>query len=201
VQVWDARVPALGLIDMVLIQAHRFTSVSAIAFSPDGRKMVSATMDSEVKVWRRHTRGGEISWEESASRGGAGAAEGHSASVTTACFSADGQRFLTAGLDKKVVLWESESGQELSQFAGHSDAVYCAAFMYGQSGRQNEGKQGLHETIVSGSYDKTIKVWDSSASERDVESSAVIRRVGESQHGSSGRYSALVDIPASTTSQ
>jgi len=117
---------------MAVIQAHRFTSISAITFSPDGRHMVTATMDCEVKVWRRRTRGGEVVWEENAARGGAGTGEGHSASVTTAAFSADGHRFLTAGLDKKVILWDAESGQELQQFSGHSDAVYCAAFMYGE---------------------------------------------------------------------
>jgi len=44
---------------------------------------------------------------------------------------------------------------------------------------------------VSGSYDKTIKVWDASASERELESTAVIRQVGGSHGGDFGRFSAM----------
>jgi glucose repression regulatory protein TUP1 len=47
-----------------------------------------------------------------------------------------------------VRLWDARTGQLLERFDGHKDSVYSVAF-------SSDGK-----SIVSGSLDKTLKIWD-----------------------------------------
>jgi WD40 repeat protein len=49
-------------------------------------------------------------------------------------------------------VWDAASGQETLTLKGHTDSVMSVAF-------SPDGKK-----IVSGSYDKTLKVWDASLS-------------------------------------
>jgi hypothetical protein len=60
------------------------------------------------------------------------AARGHladDAGVGGVAFSPDGRRAISCGVgDKKVRLWDVETGQELACFAGHRDAVMNVAF-------------------------------------------------------------------------
>jgi WD40 repeat protein len=71
-----------------------------------------------------------------------------SAVVTTA-FSPDGQRIVSGSSDRKMRLWDANTGKQLgAPFKGHKDAVSTVAFSH-------DGKQ-----IVSGSNDTTVRLWD-----------------------------------------
>ena len=78
---------------------------------------------------------------------------GHSEPVWSVAFSPDG-RWALSGSGKanngenSIRLWETETGTELKRFAGHMKTVRTVAF----------SPDGLR--IVSGSWDKTIRVWD-----------------------------------------
>jgi WD40 repeat protein len=52
---------------------------------------------------------------------------GHAATVTSAAFSPDGQRILTASSDNTARLWNL-SGQALVTFGGHTAEVWSAVF-------------------------------------------------------------------------
>lgn len=92
----------------------------------------------DAQLWT-HQEGNE--WSDQSMRG-----SGHSAGITDVAFSSDGALVGSASLDKKVVVWDVESGTEALTLAGHAGEVYSVAFM----------PQG--DRLVSSSYDKTVKV-------------------------------------------
>ncbi|XRB25343.1 EF-hand domain-containing protein [Pseudoscourfieldia marina] len=73
---------------------------------------------------------------------------GHSGGVTSASYSADGTRIVSASQDKTVRVWDATTGACISVLEGHSGAVTSAS--YSADGTR----------IVSASYDKTVRVWD-----------------------------------------
>jgi hypothetical protein len=73
---------------------------------------------------------------------------GHEDAVTSAAFSPDGKRIVTASSDKARV-WDADSGKPIGEpLKGHEGAVESAAF-------SPDGKR-----IVTASRDKTARVWD-----------------------------------------
>jgi WD40 repeat protein len=110
--------------------------VKAIAISRDGRVLASTNWDGNIRLWQIDT--GEVLHT----------LEGHSFSVGCFTFSPDGRILASAGsYDKAILLWDVQTGHLLNALTGHENAVSCLAFSWdGQS-------------LVSGSQDKTIKVW------------------------------------------
>jgi len=121
---------------VVFPQLGHTSFVEAVAFSPDGRYVLSGSYDHTLKLWDM-TSGREIKTYT-----------GHDGPVISAAFSADGRQFLSGSWDETVKLWDTISGRELKTFTGHSDRVTSVAF-------SPDGKQAL-----SGCLDKTIKLWD-----------------------------------------
>lgn len=73
----------------------------------------------------------------------------------------DGTRLLSAGLDGSIAIWKVETGEELLRIRGHQSGITGLAVI-------PDGDEAL--TIVTGSVDKTWRVWDSDGQElRKVE--------------------------------
>ena len=111
-------------------------SVNSVAFSPDGRQILSGSYDRTIKLWDAAT-GREIR-----------TFTGHSAAVWSVGFSPEGTRIVSGSGDYTIKLWDAATGREIRTFTGHSGSVYSARF-------SPEGTR-----IVSGSYDRTIKLWE-----------------------------------------
>ena len=79
-------------------------TVYALAFSPDGARILTASWDKTAKLW-------------DAASGKLMATFAHQGAVNTAAFSPDGTRILTASADKTAKLWDAASGRLIASFA------------------------------------------------------------------------------------
>ncbi len=108
--------------------------VSSANFSPDGSKIVTASMDKTARVW--DLQGKLLTTISDDSDG-----------VNSANFSPDGSKIVTASGDKTARVWDLQ-GKLLATISGHSDGVNSANF-------SPDGSK-----IVTASGDKTARVWD-----------------------------------------
>ncbi len=91
----------------------------SVRFSPDGRRVAAAFggfPDCTAGIWETDT-GKEVAL-----------LKGHQGPVTSAVFSADGKRVVTASLDRTARIWDAESGKELLTLKGHKCAILHALF-------------------------------------------------------------------------
>jgi WD40 repeat protein len=129
--IWDAQTGSKRLI----LKGHT-GAVLPVAFSPDGKRVITGSMDKTAKIWDAAT-GQELF-----------TLNGHSDPVFSVAFSPDGRRILTGSMDKTARVWDAATGRELLTLKGHSNQVYSVAF-------SPDGKR-----ILTGSEDKTARLWD-----------------------------------------
>ena len=90
--------------------------VWSVAFSPDGRWLVSTHGDGSIVIWDVVNRELEANLRQ------------HSGGVRALAFSPDGKRLASASEDQSVILWNAESGQKESVLSVHQTRVGAVAF-------------------------------------------------------------------------
>ena len=117
-----------------VIDAHEKT-IQSIAFSPNGKWVVSGATDDKVKVWNVET--GKMDLEIKADQ----------EAVNVVLFSPTGKTIVSGGKDRTIKLWKPKSGKKYARLWGHLDRVNCLAF------------NPIDQTLASGSGDSTIALW------------------------------------------
>jgi WD40 repeat protein len=120
----------------IFVQLGHTMSVASVAFSPDGKYVLSGSWDDTLKLWNVET-GREIR-----------TFTGHRDNIKSVAFSPDGKYALSGSEDRTLKLWDVATGKELRTFARHLESVKSVAF-------SPDGKYAL-----SGSEDNTLKLWD-----------------------------------------
>src|SRR5947209_1123557 len=113
-------------------------SIHALAWSPDGKSIASASDDATVQVWNATTGRTIFTYR------------GHRLGVKTVAWSLDGKRIASGSEDKTVQVWDAATGGNIVAYYAHGDKVNSLTWSPG----------GTH--IASASDDATVHVWDAS---------------------------------------
>jgi WD40 repeat protein len=164
-----------------LSQLEHPGEITSLAFSSNGRRIVTGGRDRLARIWTART--GELLHELSGHQGqvldvaiGSGGTEvatastdgtarvwevatgllraplfGHTNFVRSVAFSPDGQTVVTASLDGTARTW-ALNGRRIATLARHEDAVADAAF----------SPNGV--TVATGGWEGTIRLWDAGTS-------------------------------------
>ena len=110
--------------------------VYSAAFSPDGRKVISASADGTVRLCDAKT-GKELK-----------RLDGHGGRVWAVAVAPDGRRVASGGFDNTIRLWDLTTGREIRRFIGHTDYVRSVVFSH-------DG-----HLLLSGGDDRMVRLWN-----------------------------------------
>ena len=141
---------------LVALQGHE-SFVSSAALSPGGTRVLTASADGTVRIWRAKVSRDVLSLG------------GHSGLVNSAAFAPDGHFVLTAGYDGTARIWDSNTGEELLSLGppptlGESvdlldderGAVLAAAF-------SPDGR-----SVATAHTDGKVKVWNATTGREEL---------------------------------
>jgi len=112
--------------------------VYAVAFTPDGKRLISSSKDRAIKVYNAET------WESERTL------SGHNEEVLTIATSLDSAAVVSAGKEPQLRWWKIEDGQVIRSVSGHSGTVNEIVF-------SKDGKR-----LASVGQDKQVRIWDAS---------------------------------------
>lgn len=114
--------------------------VTALAFSVDGRSLISASNASgqkgKISIWNSDDLDKRLEWSA------------HDGTIYDITLSPNGKNLATGGEDKLIRLWNLVDGKQLKQIEAHSAPIMSLAF-------KPDGT-----AIASGAADQELKIWD-----------------------------------------
>ncbi|CAH2246637.1 autophagy-related 16-1 isoform X1 [Pelobates cultripes] len=130
----EVRVPSMAV--------HSFDAhdgeVNAVKFSPGSRLLATGGMDRRVRLW-------EVIGDKCETKG---SLTGSNAGITSIEFDSAGSYLLAASNDFASRIWTVDDYRLRHTLTGHSGKVLSAKFLLDNA------------RIVSGSHDRTLKLWD-----------------------------------------
>jgi WD40 repeat protein len=127
--------PSTGRQDYSFQVERGYAEVGALAFSPDGKFLVTGSESGEAKVWNLET--GRLH----------AALRGHTATIHAVAFSPEGGTIATGSEDQTIRLWDVATGQERLTLKGFQNGVRAVIF-------SPDGN-----TLAAGSIDGLVRLW------------------------------------------
>ena len=121
--------------ELDLLMAHT-GRVQSVAFSPDGKTLVSGNSDSTIHLWDTQTHTLRKTFN------------GHTKSVLCLVFSSDGTSLASGSKDNTICLWDVHTGKLQKTLKGHTNAVLSVMF------------DPKGDVLASGGKDNTLRLWD-----------------------------------------
>lgn len=151
VRQWD-----LATGEQVMQYTGHASVVTSVAVSRDGERFLSSSFDASVNMW---------DWDQPTPRailgyrGGSqvprvnqlsdlASLESHTSWVRSVAFSHDSTRFVSAGNEALLAIWDVATAKIVHRLIGHTKPVTRAVFLPG--GRQ----------VISASLDSSMRLWD-----------------------------------------
>jgi WD40 repeat protein len=131
VKIWDA-VSGKHLLDL---EGH-LGGVLALAFSPDGKRLLTGGWDKTATVWDMQTGAAILCLNK------------HRAAVWSVAYSPDGMRLATGSEDLTAKVWDAATGTLVHELKGHSGPI--AGLSFSANG----------ELLATASWDQTARTWN-----------------------------------------
>jgi len=128
-----------GGVAEVVRQVHT-QPVQAVAWSPDGHRIASASRDGTVRIWAPDDMDDPQ------------VLRGHMGPIKSVAWGPDGHRVASAGDDATIRVWPAAGSTEALVLRGHESGITCVAW-------SPDGQR-----IASASSDATIRVWSADGS-------------------------------------
>jgi len=117
------------------MEGHTTGGITALAVTPDGKRVVSGSADKTIKVW--DLKSGQLLHSF----------DGHSDKVSTVALTPDGRRAISASWDKTLKVWDLDLYEEITTLTGNK--VENIAIAVSQDGRRAVSAGG-----------ESLQVWD-----------------------------------------
>jgi WD40 repeat protein len=111
--------------------------VNAVAWSPDGSRLATASDDGTVRIWDAQGAADTVALTRR-----------HGDRVYAVAWSPDGKRLAGGSRDRNVTIWDVETWAEMGVLTGHDDSVGALAW-------SPDG-----DRLATASSDRTVRIWD-----------------------------------------
>ena len=127
-----------------------------VCISPDSQLLAAGTSQNEVKIWDLRS---SDRLDPKSSPVAIATLTGHSALVSTIQFSPNGKLLVTAGTDRSVRLWDTQTWYEFYHWQSYNNGIWSVVF-------RSDNNQ-----FITGGQDGIARIWD-------VETGNILRTFG-----------------------